>query len=363
MKKFLIFLILIASISNSFAQTFYESAVGFTFTFDKTWKRLPKEVLQQKLKDVKEFLEYRKDIQYDACYQKIGNADMDYPYMLFKNIYATTTDEEQIRKLKDYFTNKPQFDKVMQTLANGKFDVELKIGKNYYDEKNKILIFTYDMGVSIKGNLVGLNAFCIGKNACIQICSYSYKDEFKYDQKEFLDVIYSIKDKGMKTSMQTYLDKHDLAVSFYNQGKQQSELKKREEAIRYYTKAIETYPQEDNYMKSEAYFNRGLNKRYLDNLKGAISDYTEAIKLRPDYYKAYNNRGYARLMLEEYQLAINDFTMTIKYDNYNTEFTQMALGNRGVAKIALGQSGCADLKKAIELGNSNVVQAYNQYCQ
>jgi tetratricopeptide (TPR) repeat protein len=166
----------------------------------------------------------------------------------------------------------------------------------------------------------------------------------------------------MKTSMQTYLDNHDLAVSFYNQGKHQSELKNREEAIRYYTKAIETYPQEDNYMKSEAYYNRGLNKRYLDNLKGAIADYTEAIKFRPDYYKAYNNRGYARLMLEEYQLAINDFTMTIKYDNYNTEFSQMALGNRGIAKIALGQSGCADLKKAIELGNSNVVQTFNKYC-
>jgi tetratricopeptide (TPR) repeat protein len=219
------------------------------------------------------------------------------------------------------------------------------------------------MGISIKGNLVGLNAFCIGKNACIQICSYSYKDEFKYDQKEFLDVIYSIKDKGMKTSMQTYLDRHDLAVSFYNQGKQQSELKNREEAIRYYTKAIETYPQEDNYMKSEAYFNRGLNKRYLNNLRGAIADYTDAMKLRPDYYKAYNNRGYARLLLEEYQLAIPDFTQTIKYDNYNTEFTNMALGNRGIAKFSIGQNGCDDLKKAIENGNTNVTNAYNQYCK
>lgn len=363
MKKFFILLILIASISNSFAQTLYESPVGFTLRFDKSWKRLPKEVLQQKLKDVKDFLEYRKDIQFDACYQKIGNADMDYPYMLFKNIYATTTDEEQIQKIKENFTNKPQFDKVMQNMANGKFDVELKIGKNYYDAQNKILIFTYDMGISIKGNLIGLNAFYIGKNACLQICSYSYKDEFKYDQKEFLDVIYSIKDKGMKTSMSTYLDKHDLAVGYYNDGKRQSELGNREEAIRLYTKAIENYPMEDAYMKSEAYFNRGLNKRNLNNLKGAVSDYTEAIKYRPDYYKAYNNRGFARLMLEEYQLAIHDFTQTIKCDNYNTEFTQMAFGNRGIAKFSLGQNGCADLKKAIELGNSNVVQAYNEYCK
>jgi tetratricopeptide (TPR) repeat protein len=362
MKYFFLFLIFLSN-SIAFSQTIYESPVGFTFTFDKTWKKLPKEVLQQKLKGVKEFLEYRKDIQYDACYQKIGNADMDYPYMLFKNIYATTTDEEQIKKIKEYFTNKPQFDKVMQTLANGKFDVELKIGSYYYDEKNKILIFTYDMGISIKGSIVGLNAFCIGKSACIQICSYSYKDEFKYDQKEFLDVIYSIKDKGMKTSMQIYLDKHDLAVTYYNDGKHQSELGNRNEAIQLYTKAIESYPLEDAYMKSEAYYNRGLNKKYLDNFKGAIADYTEAIKLRPDYYKAYNNRGYARLLLEEYQLAISDFTETIKYDNYNTEFTNMALGNRGIAKFALGQNGCEDLEKAMDNGNTNVTQAYNQYCK
>ena len=363
MTKIFIFLLLNAGMSNSFAQTTYESAVGFTFTFDKTWKRLPKEVLQKKLKDVREMLEYRKDIRFDACYQKIGNADMDYPYMLFKSIYATTTNEDQIKKLKDYFTNKPEFERALQTLTNGKFDFELTIGENYYDAQNKILVFTYDLGISIKGNLVGLNAFCIGKNACIQVCSYSYKDEFKYDQKEFLDVIYSIQDKGMKTSMQEYLSQHDLGVKFYNQGKMQSELKNREEAIRYYTKAIESYPPEDHYVKSEAYFNRALNKRYLNNLRGAIADYTAAIEERPDYYKAYNNRGYARLLLEEFRLAISDFTQTIKYDNYNTEFTNMALGNRGIAKFSIGQNGCEDLKKAIENGNANVTNAYNQYCK
>jgi tetratricopeptide (TPR) repeat protein len=361
--KYLIFLLIFCSNGNLFSQTVYESPVGFTFAFDKTWKRLPKEVLQQKLKDVKDYLEYRKDIHYDACFQKTGNADMDYPYMLFKNIYGTTSDEEEIKKLKDYFTSKPKFDKAMQSIANGKFDIELKIGNNYYDEKNRILIFTYDMGISIKGNLVGLIAFCIGKNACIQVCSYSYKDEFRYDQKEFMDVIYSIKDKGMKTSMQTYLHQHDLSVGYYNQAKQQSDLHNREEAIRLYTKALENYPKEDNYLISEAYYNRALNKRYLNYLKEAIADYTEAIKVRPDYYKAYNNRGCARLLLEEYQLAISDFNQTIKYDNYNTEFSNMALGNRGIAKLALGQNGCEDIKKAIENGNTNVLNVYNQYCK
>lgn len=344
-------------------QSVYESPLGFSISFDKTWKRLPKEVLQQKMSDVKEFLEYRSDIKFDACYQKIGNADMDYPYILFKNIYATTDSEEDIRKVQNYFTNKPDFDKVVQKVVNGKFDFDIKIGKNYYDTQNRILIFTYDMGVSIKGNLVGMFAFYFGKNASLITYCYSYKDEFKYDQKEFLDVIYSIKDKGMKTSMPNYLEKHDIAVKHYNQGLQYSSQGLRREAIQSYTKAIENYPNEDNFVKAEAYFNRGLNKRYIDDIRGAIADYTEAIKLRPDYYKAYNNRGYARLLLEDYKGAIEDFNLTIKYDNYNTEFTNMALGNRGIAKIALNQDGCPDIKKAIELGNKNVEQIYREYCK
>lgn len=362
--KNILFIVLTLLISKiSVAQTVYESPLGFTLSFDKTWKRLPKEVLYQKMKDVKDLLEYRKDIQFDACYQKIGNADMDYPYILFKNVYATTTNDEEIKKVQEYFTNKPEFDKVVQNLVNGKFDVELKVGKNYYDAQNKILIFTYDMGISIKGNLVGMFAFYFGKKASLITYCYSYKDEFKYDQKEFLDIVYSIKDKGMISTMSDYVSKHDMAIKYYNDGKMQSDAGNRQEAIKLYTKAIENYPTEDNYMKSEAYFNRGLNKRYTNDFKGAIADYTEAIKLRPDYYKAYNNRGFAKLQLEDYAGAIPDFTMTIKYDNYNTEFTNMAFGNRGIAKLSIGQDGCPDLKKAMELGNKNVSQVYYEYCK
>ena len=91
MRKYFSILFLFVLSNYTIAQTVYESPLGFSLSFDKTWKRLPKEVLQQKMKDVKDLLEYRKDIQFEACYQKIGNADMDYPYILFKNVYATTT--------------------------------------------------------------------------------------------------------------------------------------------------------------------------------------------------------------------------------------------------------------------------------
>ena len=363
MKKYFTVLIFLFTIRFSLAQTIYKSPLGFNLTFDKTWKRLPKEILQQRIKDGKDFLEYRKETQFDACYQKIGNADMDYPYILFKNVYATTINENEIKKVQEYFTSKPKFDQIIQNIANGRFDIELKVGKNYYDAQNKILIFTYDMGISIKGNLVGMFDFYFGKSASLITYCYSYKDEFKYDQKEFLEIIYSIKDKGLETSISDYNNKHDIAVKFYNDGKMQSEAGNRQEAIRLYTKAIENYPTEDTYIKSEAYYNRGLNKRYIDDNKGAVADYTQAIKFRPDYYKAYNNRGYAKLLMEDYAGAISDFTITIKYDNYNTEFSNLALGNRGIAKLSLGQDGCPDIKKAIELGNKNVLKVYNQYCR
>lgn len=346
-----------------FAQTQYISPLGFTLSFDKTWKRLPKEILLERAKAVKSFLEYKKDISYDACYQKIGNADMDYPYMLFKNLPLTTSDKNLIRNIKKHFISKKGFNRQIQNVVNGKFDVKLQVGKSYYDEQNKILIFTYDLGVSIKGNLVGMLVFYFGKDASLITYCYSYKDEFKYDRKEFIDVIYSIKDKGMTSTIPNYTNKHNIAVNFYNEGKKHSQAGKRTEAIRFYTKAINNYPVEDKYMKSEAYYNRGLNKRYLNNYEGAIADYTEAINLRPNYFKAYNNRGIAKFQLDDYSGAILDYTMTIKYDNYNTKFSNMALGNRGLAKLLLGQDGCADIKKAIKLGNKKVLKIFNTYCK
>jgi len=360
--KALITLLFFCSIYFVQSQTLYKNPLGFNVRFDKTWKRLPKEVLQEKTKFIKEYMEYKKNIQYDACYQKIGNADMDYPYILFKNFYATTTNENEIEKLREFYTDKFVLDKIIESIETDKVKMKLQIGKTYFDKKKQLLIFTYDLNLNVKGNLVALVGFYVGKSATLQILCYTYLDEFKYDQKEFLDIINSIEDNGMKTNMSDYLKNHDQAVIYYNEGLSQSSNRNIVKAIEYYSLAINTYPTEDRFQLSEAYYNRALNKRKLDNFTGAIADYTKAIEFRSDYYKAYNNRGFAYLMLEKYSTAIYDFTMAIKFDNYQTEFTGMALGNRGIAKLSIGEDGCEDLKKAIAEGNLNVKSIFYEYC-
>ena len=58
------------------------------------------------------------------------------------------------------------------------------------------------------------------------------------------------------------------------------------QAISYYTKAIEINPD-----YAAAYSNRGLAYHQQGNLPQAISDYTKAIEINPNYAEAYSNRG------------------------------------------------------------------------
>jgi len=55
------------------------------------------------------------------------------------------------------------------------------------------------------------------------------------------------------------------------------------------------------------YFDRGNVKYYLEDYQGAIEDYTQAIRLKPDLAEAYYNRGLAKSDLGDKQGAIEDY--------------------------------------------------------
>ncbi|MGY3052388.1 tetratricopeptide (TPR) repeat protein [Pedobacter sp. UYEF25] len=71
-----------------------------------------------------------------------------------------------------------------------------------------------------------------------------------------------------------------------------------------------------NYIK---YFDMGHKKFSSKNYKGAIIDYTRAIKLNPNGSGAYYERGLSNFNLSSYENAVSDFTKFLKIRPNNAE--------------------------------------------
>ncbi|GEM_PF-7100911 len=98
---------------------------------------------------------------------------------------------------------------------------------------------------------------------------------------------------------------------------------------------------------AEEHYNRGVRLERQSNWQGAVAEYTEAIRLQPQFPLAYNNRGVAEAILGEYDRAIQDYSEAIKGD---PEFAE-AYNNRGVAYNDTGnyQNAIADFESAVIL--------------
>ncbi len=80
----------------------------------------------------------------------------------------------------------------------------------------------------------------------------------------------------------------------------------------------------------------------------AVRDFTEALRLRPNYDAAYYNRGLTYVKMERYEEGIQDFTTTISIAPTH----QGAYVQRAFAYVLLGRDAEAeaDVLEAIELG-------------
>lgn len=117
-----------------------------------------------------------------------------------------------------------------------------------------------------------------------------------------------------------------------------------------------------------AYFNRGnenLNKEMYDQ---AIADYTQAIRIAPNYVDAYNQRGSAYINKGDEDRAIADFTQVIRLDP-NNALAYLWRGishenkylSRGYKQEDLNRA-LADRDKAFQLDrNSVTIQKYIKY--
>ena|GEM_PF-1772927 len=164
---------------------------------------------------------------------------------------------------------------------------------------------------------------------------------------------YTLKKFGREQTAQVsqkFNPKFPLAVfnlgDWYESGKRAYESKSYNEALTYFTKAIELNPQYQN-----AYIYRGLVKDSLGDKQGALADHKKAIDLDPKNAIAYINRGFVKSSLGDKQGALADYKKAIDLDPKNA----IAYTGRGLVKTDLGdkQGALADYDKAIELDPKN----------
>ena len=114
-----------------------------------------------------------------------------------------------------------------------------------------------------------------------------------------------------------------------------------EEAIAYYTEAIELKPD-----LTQAYSQRGFAYDCIDDFEKAIQDYNTAIALEPEYANGYRQRGFTYLKTGDFEKAIEDYTKAIELGSKNAG----VYNHRGFAYLKTG-----DFEKAIEDYSEEIV--------
>jgi tetratricopeptide (TPR) repeat protein len=142
------------------------------------------------------------------------------------------------------------------------------------------------------------------------------------------------------------------AQEYYNRGNIYGKKGNLIQAISDYTKAIEINP---NY--TEAYYNRGNTYEKQGNLTQAISDYTKAIETNPKYAAAYCNRGNVYQTQGNLTLAIADYNKALEISPNDST----SLYNRGLAYYGAEQYGKALTDYTTAISQNPDKEAYEDF--
>jgi tetratricopeptide (TPR) repeat protein len=103
------------------------------------------------------------------------------------------------------------------------------------------------------------------------------------------------------------------------------------------------------------FFDNGVTKTEKEEYKAAISDYSKAIKINPQYADAYFYRGCAKHRLEDYKGAISDFSKAIQINpNYVDAYYYRGLAKDDLARF---ESNKNKKKEIMTLDDSLIEQS------
>jgi tetratricopeptide (TPR) repeat protein len=133
---------------------------------------------------------------------------------------------------------------------------------------------------------------------------------------------------------------HDFRA-YYNRGVVNSARGSYGDAISDYYRALSLVPETPSYLSADIYNDLGLAKFHFRNFEDATSNFTLAIRLNPQDYRAYFNRGCTCGKNGDNFGAVRDFSDTVRLNPSNAQ----AYINRGIAYHRLGyeQAALADL--------------------
>ena len=97
--------------------------------------------------------------------------------------------------------------------------------------------------------------------------------------------------------------RENLASAYYSFGRSAYRNGDYQEAILYYSNAIDIDPE----IGYDIYLKRGALRDYLDDEEGAIADYSRAILRKPDVVISYKARGDAYIRTGRYEKALEDY--------------------------------------------------------
>jgi tetratricopeptide (TPR) repeat protein len=132
--------------------------------------------------------------------------------------------------------------------------------------------------------------------------------------------------------------------TYLHRGEALLQLGKFKEAIRSLDRSLSEGDRDNAYI----FQLRGLARAKLDDYPGAVSDYTQALALRPDDSKTHAYRGWVYLVEEALRPALHDFEAAIRLDANNGD----AYNGRGYIRVRLGEvtGAVQDAEEALRRG-------------
>jgi protein O-mannosyl-transferase len=146
------------------------------------------------------------------------------------------------------------------------------------------------------------------------------------------------------------------AQYWYNRANSKAMIKKHEDAILDYNRAIEL----DN-SNADYFFNRGTTKYFLKDNMAAKQDMITAIHLNPNNANFYLNLSTIEITLGNLNAAIKDLTLAINLDVKNAQnYARRAVVYFQSNKTGLG---CKDANTALRLGYAPANELLKKYCK